>query len=425
MQTPAWFLFASLILNGLLLGVAGHRWLTAQTHAIPTASPQSSEASSVANPTAGKEVLNDAPNSIDGSDASDFTRSLWTRIDSEDYDVLVKNLRDAGFPPRLVRSLVFDLVQARGEIARAAIQGKSPDLPYWKTTQYFPDDPVLKARIREINEAGNNVLAKHIFDPAIVKEEEFSAAYLRQRYGDLPDETLQTRIKIQHDSYELISEVTKASRNGADRQPTPEERAKIALIKAERDKDLQTLLTPEQFEQYELRSSYTAATLRSKLEVFHPSETEFKAIFRLQRHIDKRLNLDEHSDAETKRAASEATKGLAPQIEAALGPERYADYMQATKPGAGQLNRLLIRLDLPLRTATQLDTFQADITQRAQTLRSDPALTPADRDAQLAGLAQEARIQLSNTLGGPRGLDAYNDMKGDWLRALDPKPATP
>ena len=427
MKTSGWILLTSLALNALLLGIGLQRWFSAQAQQSTHTSPgRSSGISLTSNTTANKAASREAPNSTRVPSSSGPTdENLWSRLDSENVDVLVKNLRAAGFPPRLIRSLILDLVQSRGEIARAAIQGKIPDLPYWKMAQYFPDDPVLKARIREINEAGNKVLSKYLFDPAIVQEEEFTAAYMRQRYGDLPAETLQSLLKVQKDYNELISEASKTLRNGADRQLTPEERSRIALLKAERDKDILSLLTPEQFQQYELRSSPTAENLRSKLDVFRPSEAEYKAIFRLQRDIDKRLNLDENSDAETKRAATEAMKALAPQIEAALGPGRYADYVQATKPGAGQINRLLIRLDLPLRTATQIDSVQADVSQRAKTIRDDSQLSPTKRDLHLSALAQEAQTKLSNTLGGQRGLEAYSDIKGDWLRALQPKPATP
>ncbi len=424
MKISGCILSASFALNALLIGIGLQRWLTAHgPHSTHTATASSAAISPTSHSMADNPTSGELTNSARASSSSDSARqNIWACLDSENFDTLAKNLRDAGFPSRLVRSLLFDLVQARGEIARAAIQGKSPDLPYWKTTQYYPDDPALKARIREINEAGNEVLSKHIFDPAIIQEEEFTAAYMRQRYGDLPDETLQTLLKIQSDCYALIDETSKALRNGADRQLTPDERAQIALIKAERDKDLIALLTPEQFEQYELRSSSTAETLRGKLDVFRPSEAEYKAIFRLQRDVDKRFAIDEYSDAETKRAASEAMKVLAPQIEAALGPDRYADYIQATKPGAGQINRLLIRLDLPLRTATEIDAVQTDITQRAKSVQADQTLSSSERETRLIALAQEVQTKLAKTLGGQRGLDAYADLKGDWLRALHPKP---
>jgi hypothetical protein len=427
MKIPGWILLTSLTLNAVLFGIGFQRWLiTPVSQATHSIIPPSKDSSPTSKTPANKTDSHEAPNSSHApSSSSPDDENLWARLDSENFDLLAKNLREARFPPRLVRSLIFNLVQARGEIARANIQGKSPDLPYWKTTQYFPDDPILKARIREINEAGNKVLSKYLFDPSIVQEEEFTAAYMRQRYGELPAETLQSLLKIQKDYNELISEASKTLRNGADRQLTPDERSRIALLKAERNKDILSLLTPEQFEQYELRSSPTAENLRAKLDVFRPSEAEYKAIFRLQRGIDKRLNLDENSDAETKRAATEAMKTFSPQIEAALGPDRYADYVQATKPGAGQINRLLIRLDLPLRTATQIDAVQTDVTQRAKNIRDDNHLSPSERDLRLSALAQEARTKLSNTLGGQRGLEAYSDIKGDWLRALQPKPVTP
>jgi hypothetical protein len=46
------------------------------------------------------------------------------------------------------------------------------------------------------------------------------------------------------------------------------------------------------------------------------------------------------------------------------------------------------------------------------------------RDTQLVALATEAKTKLTDTLGGARGYQAYDDLKGDWIRALQPKPTT-
>jgi hypothetical protein len=109
------------------------------------------------------------------------------------------------------------------------------------------------------------------------------------------------------------------------------------------------------------------------------------------------------------------------QVLAALGPQRGADAQVALQGENNRLARLLIRLDLPISTVNTVNAVRDDLNARATTIRADAQLTAAQRAAQLSALAQEARAKLATTLGGERGFEAYNDLKGDWIRAIQAK----
>jgi hypothetical protein len=72
--------------------------------------------------------------------------------------------------------------------------------------------------------------------------------------------------------------------------------------------------------------------------------------------------------------------------------------------------------------AVEVRQVQQDLTQRANDIRANTQLTPNDRSAQLNALASQAETQLTAKLGAD-GFEAYSDLKGDWMRALRPKPA--
>ena len=80
---------------------------------------------------------------------------------------------------------------------------------------------------------------------------------------------------------------------------------------------------------------------------------------------------------------------------------------------------------LPLATAGKITSLRDTATEQAAALRNDSTLTPAERDARLRTLARETEKNLGTLLRTPRGLEAYSELKGDWLRALHLKPAAP
>jgi hypothetical protein len=64
---------------------------------------------------------------------------------------------------------------------------------------------------------------------------------------------------------------------------------------------------------------------------------------------------------------------------------------------------------------------QETIQKQATALRQDRTLTPDQRNAQLAALAQQAQTQLTTALG-TQGYDAYKNYGGYWLQNLQPRP---
>lgn len=357
-------------------------------------------------------------------------QNLWSRLYTDDLDQLAACLRAAGFPPKAVRAVILDSCFQKYEAARSSIMGRREDVPYWKVAPYLPEDPKQQAKLADLATEEFRLYRRYANSPEALLDDEETAMRFRRRFGDLSIDKLQLLSKIEVDYSEMQEQLYRqrqASRAEA-RSPAEEfgaaDREKLALLEAEQQRDIQQALTPEEFEQYQLHNSRTAAHLRSQLELFRPTEAEYKTLFALQRTIDEQFRI-RWGDETTAKAYAAAFDQLKPQIQAALGPERYAEYVEAMEHGSDKLNRLMARLDLPLSTAGKITTVRQDIIQRAATIRADPQLAPAERDAQLSALAQEARTKLTTTLGGARGYQAYDDMKGDWIRALQPKLTAP
>jgi hypothetical protein len=243
---------------------------------------------------------------------------------------------------------------------------------------------------------------------------EETVAFQKRQFGDLSRDKLDQMQNIVQDYNELRSQIYQAA-NGV---LLPEDREKLAVLEKEQRADMSKLLTPDEFENYELRSSNTANSLRSVLGTFKPTEAEFRQIFEATRAAEDKYG-----------SLNQATPDVVRQIQIAaldtlrtsLSPERLADLKQAADPQYQQINRLVARLDLPASASVDVVAVQQDIQKRAGTIRSDRNLPADQRIEQLTALQQEASARISTALGGARGLDAYKNYGGQWIQGLVPQ----
>jgi hypothetical protein len=351
-------------------------------------------------------------------DTSRFTNAsavgiTWDDLRSDDLATLVGRLRAAGFSPLVVQAVVIHLLGERYAASERAIYYPNGDVPYWREP---PDEfhEQMNAVGRLIHE--RNALLKKLLGPDAYFDE-LMRGFQRRRYGDLPPAKLSRLEQIVADYEELNEQVRPAGRPGA-----PEERDKLLALTREMRFDLEKLLTPSELDQYDLRSSPTAFRLRETLRSFNATEAEYRALFPLFRRIDEEFPILYASGGpEDSVGREQAMQALLPAIASVLGPERYADYQQATAQEYQQLNRLMARLDLPLSTARAVTNVQREIEQRAREVRSDPRLDAAARESELNALAQSAEAKITASLG-IRGLEAYKQYGGGWLTTLTIRP---
>jgi hypothetical protein len=357
------------------------------------------------------------------------TTPLWSQLQTgDDLDQLAARLAEAGFTKREIHTVINDLAGRKFEAERAALRSQQPERPYWKPnyTHSSTISPELRARQNEISQRQSAFIAKYARESERIAEDETIAENFRLRYGDLPLEKLTRLADIQSDYQELEMKLHYEQSSRANQQPTPADREKQRLLETEKENDIRQLLAPEEYAEYSLRESRTAMELRSRLNLLRLTEAEYKALFTLQRPIDEQFFAATAAGDEAQgKARYEALQKLSPQIEAALGPDRYADYQQLMKGGDDQVTRLMSRLELPLATAGKITVLRDTASEQAAAIRSDSALTPAEREIRLATLARETETKLGTLLRTPRGVEAYSELKGDWLRALQPKPAAP
>jgi hypothetical protein len=355
------------------------------------------------------QVLSPASTTVSGnttaatvSEATGRTRS-WSQIETDDFDELARRLKAAGFSSQEIRAILS------ARITEKYTNG-SRQLPYWQSEYPNYADP----KVQEKQAEQEALYRKYVFGPQHLADDPEQLRWAQRRYGALPMEKLQAIATIEADYREVMNKRSSQKQTALD-DPNAA-RAAYELIQKEQEADIAKVLTPEEYADYELRSGPIANRLRFRLEAFQPSEEEYKTIFAIEKSFAAKT-ADTSLTGEARQALQEQ---MTNEVASALGPDRALDYQESTRNGGDRVSRLVTALGLPPRVNSQIRTMQQDYTERAKTVRADPQLPAADRTAQLSALAQEARAKLSTTLGA-EGYEAYNDMKGDWIRALEAK----
>jgi hypothetical protein len=345
--------------------------------------------------------------------------NLWTALSTEDIHEYMRRLQAAGFSAGAVRALVMMKISELFEKRREGLVTNSRDLPYWRARSFSAMDPKQSAESNKLAEEQLSLMSELFGKGNWVDDERFQKSQ-NARFGNLSSEKIRGILALEQTFSEQVMKLHLSNvKPGA--TPSPELQEKLNALWEQQRAETEALLTPAERQEYEIHSGVAANLLRQDFKTFRPTEAEFKALFPFYQatfeEIRKAAPLDNDENASQPSPLRETLK---PQIQAILGPERYADFVQANEPGATRLNQLTERLGLPIAAAAQVTAVQKDVSQRADSVRKDPALTSEQRAAQLADLSEEAEVKITATLGD-RGFDAYKQYAGDWLNKIQGK----
>lgn len=331
--------------------------------------------------------------------------ATWTQLSGGDLRTQRERLVAEGFPPATIRAILAAQIREGFAARRKALDASLADTPFWRATQPSAKTQAeLRALAKEEQKALRDLLGP---DP-----ENGPGAALHRQFPNLASEKIDQLVAIR-ERYDEQRQDFYATTRGA---YTPDEREKLNGIDKAMHDEFAAVLSPEELENYDLRTSNTANQVRYNLSAFDPTEAEFRAIYRAQKAFDEQFRIMGQMTPEQSRAYTEGRKKMTEEIKAALGETRFADYERATDYNYRQTTQLIARLGLPPETANKVYAVQKEFQQVRTTITSR---NQAERDEQLALLASEAQTNLTALLGA-RGYEAYKQNGGSWLQMLQP-----
>lgn len=413
-------LAASLVANAALVTVSLRK--DAGSAESPASSANSSTGTSTASikPRSGPSAASDLK----------LPPELVSALNGNDPEALRDILRAAGLSDEMVRSIVQMRLWKKYEDRLKALnprQQPDPNKPWWKEDRNqqnrWNNGGMTKAQRdeqrrlhREIQDETERLLGK---DPNQNRWQD-------QRLAFLPSEKRQALQQIQQDYQELMGEIHQDSQGFR----LPSDSEKLRFLQEEQKRDIESLMTPDELQAYELRNSNTANQLRWKMTQYDATEQEYLTIYPLQKAFDEKYNQQnndpfgyndrtEQRDQNYWKERQAAEKQLQEQIRGLIGEERYADSIRRQDQDWQQLEAATRRLALPADTPQKLFAVRDTVAASVQQIADNPNFTSEQKKQELAAIATATRDQVRAALG-EEGAQAYFKNNGmNWLKELD------
>ncbi len=317
----------------------------------------------------------------------------WAQVESTDYRVYVANLRAIGCPEATIHDIVeADVNDLFSDRVRQLVDGVTGY--FWN---YMVDrekvEALLKDKVEELesidkqrDETMRELFAEDDPNSKVAREKQRAGQLesLTWQFDFLPAEKVAQIQNAYGRMQTAWSEVLKTNASPQDQQREYKE------LSARQDREILALLTPEEYEEYKLRTT-DAAGVRYRLSNLDVTEDEVRAI----------------ALAKMKSQGDGA-------IQQVLGPDRFADYRRGNDNAYQQTLRVTDRFDLPAETANQVYQMQKDAQARARAIRDDRNRTVEERRQVLQAMQAETKQTIAAALG-PEVFKAYQKYSGDWL----------
>lgn len=344
---------------------------------------------------------------------------LWSALASDDLPTLVARLRAAGFPPAVTRGIVTAEIQTRFSARMNELTRTIEDTPYWRPrpTSSFNNPKFFEERQQVYRDRAK--LLRELLGPDMYTDVSSDPTGMQRRqFGNLPQAKIDQIQRINEDYAEMQAQVRMAAQGIA----LPEDREKLALLEREKRADLSAVLTPQELEDYEMRSSNTAMRLRNAMTYMDATEAEFRTIFRIQQPLESQLYPQSMGGmtmmtSEIMQQRRELTEKVNEQIKRALGEARTADYIRASNYEFQQLAQLTQRESRPMTDAVRAYDLRELAARESGRIGRDAALSNEQKHAAMRSLAQNTRAQLAAALGPVAG-EAYA-KSASWLQAIE------
>ena len=354
-------------------------------------------------------------------ESSPTSRLLGEVLRPGNEERLRDQLRAAGLDEQMVRSVVSSLIWSRYESRFKALQPAQANPDWWKDDgdwwggQTKEQRAQMKALQAEVKAETLRLLGREA-------EGAGAGSWLARQYGYLPAEKREALQQIEQDYNELGNELRQETQGFS----IPSDVEKTRFLQEEKKRDLAALLSPQELEAYELRQSGTSRNLRWQMAQMDATEAEFKAIFEIKRDFDEQYSeYDSYGNkvrkpkSEDWKVRSEAEKAMKAQLKAALGDERYAEYLRAGDNDYRQLRAATKRFALPADTPSKIYALRNEVPSAALKIADDAALTPEQKKTGLAKLAVDSRNRVKAILGAEVA-QAYFDQNGmQWLQQME------
>ncbi|MDB6109301.1 MAG: Peptidoglycan-binding LysM [Pedosphaera sp.] len=323
----------------------------------------------------------------------------WQQVESEDYPQFIKNLRDIDCPEQTIRDIIVaDVNQlfARKRLLEIVTASQQ----WWRADPDPGLDQAATAKFQSLEQDRRTLLTTLLGSnweqaanggpprPGIV----LNGLLL----GDLSPEIKQSVLDISTRSQQRTQAYLEAQAK-AEKKP---DLAEVARIRLQTRNELAQILNPAQLEEFLLRYSQSAATLRRNLHGFEVTQEEFRKLFRASDPLDQQIALNYAGDAPiTQQQRATLERQREEVLKATLGADRYEEYRMAKDPAYRDAVMAVEQAGAPSGALANVYAINQATAQELDRIRSDPNLTAQQKADQLKAVQAQQQAANDQLLG--------------------------
>ncbi len=347
----------------------------------------------------------------------------WRRVESADYREYIANLRRIGCPEQTVRDIILADVHALYESRRQAVVASGEQAAVWSADGVSPfrTAPAEKLRaqfeeLRQIAEEQRAIL-KELLGMDVPLREQAAFAPLNPRERLLTFLPAEKRLRVEEIEQRTAAVLMTPTTNALGH----EQLGNFKLLQARKLREIAEVLTPGEFDEYQLRFSPEANRIRTRFGELDLSEAEFRQLMRIQKDFDEQFPAFDGlgpADAERYAARALAEREREEQLRAVLGADRFDAHERARDWSYRSALAVTREAGVPDRFAAGIREIKEIGEAEARRVRGDRSLTPEQRQATL----QEVRTAVEDAVGSVLGRDGFESYRrqfgSSWLRDL-------
>jgi hypothetical protein len=336
-------------------------------------------------------------------------------LESDDYHNYISNLRAVGCPEGVIRDIIVadldDLYQRKASVAPAYE-------PPWLGVDHRRERTHDRTAKRFALQAEKRTLVKELLgyewdshandiwnqDPVISAPLGFLPDMKATQVLSLAEKYHEAQVNVRENAQFVIKE---------------QDHAKLEQVYRDWTTDVSRLLTPWEWDEYQLRVQamrfFTTRDIR--FDGVSIAGAQVREVARLSRSV-KDLVKEEWSeegklsDTETARREGDFERGL----KGLLGPVVFAEYQRAQEPDFRDAFQFTQEHQLSVAKAAEVFDARRTTEAQAAEVKADTLLSTDQRSAALVVLKEAAAKRLESALG--EACASYRQGPGQWLEAL-------
>jgi len=337
-------------------------------------------------------------NTTSDLDATTESSFHWNEVESTDYRQYVANLRAVGCPDPIIR----DIIQADvNQLFAARFQTiwKPPVTAYWQKNRNAQPNPEQRKQLLALDKERSAVF-QELLGSKPSQQALIDTLYLQlhgseQQLLFLPPDKREAALKAlaEADFETREMELHEGGRSSpGDEKKLFDEKLKV----------LADVLSPEEIEEFRLRNSQTAQTLRMEVEYFDCTPEEFKTL--LAAREQKAGGKVYTADLLNRTAATEEVRKL-------FGEERAKEFERVTDLLYINARRSAEKEGVALERIEQAWQVTRDARSAADLIAQNTSLSVEERQRQVQACKEQAEARLIELLGEKASRAVRRDLR--------------